>query len=260
MNGTGGGSVSFSIAVAGKGGSGKTSLCGLVIRYLKNKNLLPILAVDADPNANLGESLALDVKNTVGMILDRFQKEKIDLPSGMSKDSYLELQLNTILLETRHLDLLTMGKSEGQGCYCYPNSILRKFIDSLSENYKYIVMDNEAGMEHLSRGTTQDIDELLMVSNHSVRGVRTLARIKELVAALQLRIKHQSIIINMVPAQLDPQVASELEKLELKPDALIPLDENVYQYDLSMRSLLELPDTSSAAAALDRFLTRVLSK
>jgi len=260
MNGTGGDSVSFSIAVAGKGGSGKTSLCGLVIRYLKNKNLLPILAVDADPNANLGESLALDVKETVGMILDRFQKEKIDLPSGMSKDSYLELRLNTILLETRNLDLLTMGKSEGQGCYCYPNSILRKFIDSLSENYKYIVMDNEAGMEHLSRGTTQDIDELLMVSNHSVRGVRTLARIKELVAALQLRIKHQSIIINMVPAQLDPQVAGELEKLELQPDASIPLDENVYQYDLSMRSLLELPDTSSAAVALDRFLTRVLPK
>ncbi|MBN1189927.1 MAG: AAA family ATPase [Dehalococcoidales bacterium] len=250
----------FSIAVAGKGGSGKTSLCGLIIRYLRNHDLQPILAVDADPNANLGEALGMEVKNSVGMILDRFQREKIDIPSGMSKDAYLEWQLNTLLLESRYFDLLTMSKTEGQGCYCYPNTVLRKFVDRLSENYAYIVMDNEAGMEHLSRGTTQDIDELLIVSNHSVRGVRTLARIKELVRELKLRIKHQSIIINMVPAQLDPLVADEMDKLGLELNAIIPLDDQINQYDLAMKSILDLPDASPAVQAIDRFFNQLLSK
>jgi len=250
--------LSISIAVAGKGGSGKTSISGLIIRYLLRHRLLPILAVDADPNANLGESLGLEVKETVGMVLDRFQKEKNDIPTGMTKDSYLELKLNNILIENRQLDLLTMGRSEGQGCYCYPNSILRKFIDRLADNYGFIVMDNEAGMEHLSRGTTQDIDELLIVSNHSIKGVRTLARIKDLVVELKLRVKHQSTVINMVPAKLDSLVANEMEKLDLKPDVLVPMDEQVYQYDLRMKSLLDLPDESPAVSVIDRFLSVVL--
>ena len=144
---------------------------------------------------------------------------------------------------------MTMGRGEGQDCYCYPNLILRKFIDRLNDNYKYIVMDNEAGMEHLSRGTTQDIDELLIVSNHSIKGVRTIARIKELVAELRLRVKHESIIINMVPGQLDPLIVSELERLGLKPDALIPLDEQIYQSDLNLKSILDLPDDSSCCSS-----------
>jgi CO dehydrogenase maturation factor len=252
--------LSFSIAVAGKGGSGKTSISCLIIRYLRKNGLLPILAVDADPNANLGESLGLEVKDTVGMMLDRFQKEKNDIPSGMTKESYLELKLNSLLVESQQFDLLTMGKGEGQGCYCYPNSILREFIDHLAHNYAFIVMDNEAGMEHLSRGTTQDIDELLIVSNHSIKGVRTLARIKDLVTELKLRVKHQSIVINMVPEQLDSLVANELERLGLQPDAIVPLDEQVYRYDLTMKSLLDLPDESPAALAINRFLPVVLSE
>jgi CO dehydrogenase maturation factor len=256
----GGDGLSFSIAVAGKGGSGKTTLSGLIIHYLQKNKQLPILAVDADPNANLGESLGLEVKDTVGAMLDRFQQEKNEIPPGMTKESYLELKLNGILVESRQLDLLTMGKTEGQGCYCYPNSVLREFIDRLAHNYAFIVMDNEAGMEHLSRGTTQDIDELMMVSNHSVKGVRTLARIKELVSELKLRIKHQSVVINMVPKQLDVMVANELEKLGLKPDVIIPLDEQVNEYDLTMKPLLDLPDESPAALAISRFFATVLSK
>ena len=153
--------MSFSIAVAGKGGSGKTSLACLVIRYLLRHNGSPILAVDADPNANLGESLGLEVKETVGMMLDKFQKSKIDIPSGMTKEAYLEFKLNSLLVESQGIDLISMGRGEGQDCYCYPNLILRKFIDRLHDNYSYVILDNEAGMEHLSRGTTQDIDELL---------------------------------------------------------------------------------------------------
>ena len=184
--------MSVSIAVAGKGGSGKTSVASLVIRYLKKNGFEPILAVDADPNANLGESLGLARKQTIGSIIASFNKEKINIPPGMTKEAYLEYRLNEALVEGKGLDLVTMGRGEGPECYCYPNLLLRKFIDTLADNYSYVVMDNEAGMEHLSRRTTQNIDELLIVSNHSVKGVRTVARIKDLVTQLKLVIKRQS--------------------------------------------------------------------
>ena len=173
--------MGFTIAVAGKGGSGKTTISSLIIRHLIKTGYDPILAVDADPNANLGESMGIDVKETVGTMLDRFQKEKNEIPAGMTKEAYLELKLNNLIIENKGFDLISMGRGEGQDCYCYPNTILRKVIDRLSENYAFVVMDNEAGMEHLSRGTTRDIDELLIVSNHSVKGVRTIGRIKELI-------------------------------------------------------------------------------
>jgi CO dehydrogenase maturation factor len=250
--------LSFSLAVAGKGGSGKTSIASLILRYLLNEGKTPVLAVDADPNANLGEGIGLEVKETVGLMLDKFQKEKIEIPPGMTKESYLELRLNSLLVESRAMDLLTMGRGEGQDCYCYPNLILRKFIDRLSNNYRFIVMDNEAGMEHLSRGTTQDIDELLIISNHSVKGVRTIARIRELVAELKLRVKHESIVINMAPLQLDPQIVSELGRLGLEPDFVVPQDELVYQADLQIQSLLTLPDNSAAVQAVNNLMNCIL--
>ncbi len=252
--------MGFSIAVAGKGGSGKTSISALIIRYLIKNGRVPVLAVDADPNANLGETLGLEVIDTVGLMLDRFQKEKIDIPSGMTKEAYLEFKLNSIVVETRDVDLIAMGRGAGQDCYCYPNLILRKFIDHLNDNYRYIVMDNEAGMEHLSRGTTQDIDELLIVSNHSVKGVRTVARIKELIAELRLRVKHQSTVINMCPSHLDPLVANELERLDLKYDALIPHDELIYQSDLHLKSILDLPENSPSVQAINNLMAGVVNQ
>ena len=250
--------MSFSIAVAGKGGSGKTSIASIIIRYLKNSSLGPILAVDADPNANLGESLGLDIKQTVGRILYDFQREKIKIPAGMTKEAYLEYKLNEVMVEAKGLDLLTMGRGEGQDCYCYPNTVLRKFVDTLSENYAYMVMDNEAGMEHLSRGTTKDIDELLIVSDHSVKGVRTVARIRELVGELKLTVKRQSVVINFVPAKLDPLIVAELERLEISPTTIIPFDEEVYQYDLKLKPLLELPDTAKAVTAVNALMDKLL--
>ena len=252
--------MSFSIAVAGKGGSGKTSISALIIRHLIRNGVKPILAVDADPNANLGESLGIKVNETVGLMLDRFQKDKIDIPAGMTKEAFLEFKLNSILVENKNFDLMTMGRGEGQDCYCYPNLILRKFIDRLSDNYAYVVMDNEAGMEHLSRGTTQDIDELLIVSNHSVKGVRTIARIKELVSELKLRVKHQSIVINMVQAQLDPFIVSELEKLGLQADVIVPQDEQIYEFDLRQNALLDLPENSGAVKSIDRLMSKILAQ
>ncbi len=191
-------------------------------------------------------------------MLDSFQKDKITIPSGITKESYLDYQLNRILLENRDFDLLTMGRGEGQDCYCYPNTILRKFIDRLADNYAYVVMDNEAGMEHLSRGTTQDIDELLIVSNHSIKGVRTIGRINELISELKLRVKHQSIVVNMAPGIIDPQISNELTKLDLQPDAILPQDEQIYLADLNQRSLLDLPETSGAVRAVDKLLSKIL--
>jgi len=250
--------LSFNIAVAGKGGSGKTSVAGLVIRYLHGIGAKPILAIDADPNANLGDSLGLEVGQTVGSIIASFNEEKINIPPGMTKEDYLEVQISDALTESKGLDLLTMGRGEGPECYCYPNLMLRRFADKLSESYAYVVMDNEAGMEHLSRRTTQNIDELLLVSDHSIKGVRTIARLKELVGELGLVVKRQSVVINLVPDGIDPHISQEIERLGLELTAAVPLDKAVYEADLNLTPLLELPDTAKAVMAVDDLMTRLL--
>jgi CO dehydrogenase maturation factor len=252
--------LGFNIAVAGKGGSGKTSIASLVIRYLKKNGLGPILAIDADSNANLGESLGLEVKQTIGSIIAGFNEEKINIPAGMTKEAYLELKMNDALVESKGLDLLTMGRGEGAECYCYPNLLLRKFADSLADNYAYVVMDNEAGMEHLSRRTTQNVDELLLVSNHSIKGVQTIARLRDLVKELKLVVKRQSVIIDLVPNGIDPIVSEELTKLGIEPEAIIPLDEELSTYDLELKPLLDLPDTSKAVVAVDDLMARLLNR
>jgi len=251
--------LTISIALAGKGGSGKTSIASLIIRYLKENGPGPILAIDADPNTNLGESLGLEVIQTVGLVLDKFQRDKIEIPPGMTKEAYLEYRLNEVIIEDEKLDLVTMGRGEGSECYCYPNLILRKFVDRLADNYAYVVMDNEAGLEHLSRRTTQNVDELLIVANPTVKGVRTVARIKDIVAQLKLRVRRQSVIINPAPPQLDPLVKKELLRLEIEPTASIPLDEEVYQYDVELKPLLELPDSSRAVTAVNDLMAKLLT-
>jgi CO dehydrogenase maturation factor len=250
--------LSINIAVAGKGGSGKTSVASLVIRYLIKNNLGTILAVDADPNSNLAESLGLEVRQTVGRILNQFQGEKLNIPAGMTKEAYLEYQLNVALTESKGLDLVTMGRGEGPECYCYPNVVIRKLIDDWAKNYAYVVMDNEAGMEHLSRRTTQNIDELLLVSDHSIKGVRAVARIRELVAELKLIVKRETIIINLVPDGIDPLLRQEMDRLGLTPSTTIPLDEELKRYDLEQKPLFDLPDTSQAVLAVNNLMGSLL--
>ena len=249
--------MSIKIAVAGKGGCGKTSIAALVIRYLKKNGKVPILAVDADPNANLGESLGLKIGQTIGTILDAFQHEKISIPPGMTKEAYLDYKLNETLVESQGLDLITMGRGQGPECYCYPNTVLKNFIDGLSDNYAYVVMDNEAGMEHLSRKTTEDVDALLLVSNHSVKGVRAISRILELASELKLHVKKKYILINMVPDKLDPLVADELKRLGLKADIIIPEDKTLYRQDLEQKPLMEMPDNSAAVQAVARLMAEL---
>ena len=206
----------------------------------------------------MGESLGLEVKQTVGSVLGTFQKDKANIPLGMTKEVYLDYKLNEVIVESKGLDLVTMGRGEGPECYCYPNLILKKFTNTLAGNYAYVVTDNEAGMEHLSRRTTQNVDELFIVSDHSVKGVRTVARIQDLASELKLAVKRQSVIINFVPDKLDPLVTEELVRLGVNPIATIPLDEQVYEYDLRLKSLLDLPDTSKAVRAVNALMAKLV--
>ncbi len=250
--------MSVNIAVAGKGGTGKTSVTSLVIRYLLKNNLGTVLAVDADPNSNLAENLGMEVRQTVGRILNKFQGEKLNIPAGMTKEAYLEYQLNIAITESKSLDLITMGRGEGPECYCYPNVVIRKLIDDWSKNYAYVVMDNEAGLEHLSRRTTQNIDELLMISDHTVKGLRAVARVRDLVAELKLTVKRESVIINQVPGEIDPLLSEEMERLGIVPTAIIPMDEDLKRYDLEQKPLFSLPDTSRAVMAVNDLMNKLL--
>jgi len=168
----------FTIALAGKGGTGKTTIGGLLVRFLKEHGMIPILAVDADANANLNEVLGLAIRDTLG---EAREMMKTDVPPGMTKDLYMEMKVQQALVEAEGFDLIVMGRPEGPGCYCAANSLLSKFIERLVKNYAYLVIDNEAGMEHLSRLTTRDIDLLLVVSDASRRGIQAARRIYDLV-------------------------------------------------------------------------------
>lgn len=251
--------MTTSIAFAGKGGSGKTTLAALSIRRLLQRDDRPLLAVDADPNANLGESLGLSVKETIGSVIASFNKEKITIPPGMTKENYLEYRLNRSLTETQRFDLIAMGWGEGPDCYCYPNLVLRNFMDTLAGNYAYLVMDNEAGMEHLSRRTTQDVDELIVVTSHSVKGVRAVARIRALASELDLLVKRLSVVVNMVPPEMDPHVRAELARLDIESFYTVPIDSQVCEYDLEMKPLLDLPDSSPAVASVNEFIDRLIN-
>ena len=249
--------MSFNIAVAGKGGTGKTSIASLIIRHLTKNCPGPILAVDADPNVNLGESLGLKTGQTIGSIIASFNQVKINIPPGMTKEAYLEIKMHEAVAESKGIDLIEMGRGEGPDCYCYPNTLLRKFIDTMAQSYAYVVMDNEAGMEHLSRRTTQNVDALLLISDHSVKGARTIVRLKGLVAELKLTVAKEVAIINRVTDRLEPSVAAELEKAGITP-IIIPFDQEVYEYDIKMKPLLDLPDTSTAVRTVADLMAKIL--
>jgi CO dehydrogenase maturation factor len=150
-----------------------------------------------------------------------------------------------------------MGRGEGAGCYCFPNNVLKNFIDQLLPNYSHLVMDNEAGLEHLSRGTTECVDELIIMSNHSIKGIRTVGTIISLVDELKLNVKRKWVILNQCPAVVDPLVAAEIDRLGIGVDAAIPEDRMVVEFDWHRRSLLEMPDDSPAVAAVDGLMRKI---
>ncbi len=234
-------------AFAGKGGVGKTTLGGLLVRYLiEVARKGPVLAVDADPNSNLNEVLGMAAYSTIG---DARETMKTNVPSGMTKETWMEMKVHETLAEGKGFDLLVMGRPEGQGCYCAANTLVKKHIDVLKENYPYVVVDNEAGMEHMSRLVTQDVDHLFVVSDATARGIMTAGRILELVGELGLNIRHTYVVINRIQAarveevkQLAAERGIEVGGMVLDDDALFTLDAqggNVFALDKASRALVD---------------------
>jgi len=247
------------IAMAGKGGTGKTTLSALIIRHLQKKGLGPILAVDADPSSNLVDALGLPVKQSLGTAREDFFETKGKLPPGMTKDSYLEMKLHEILVESKGLDLLVMGRPEGPGCYCYANNILRHHLDRLVKNYPFVVMDNEAGMEHLSRRTTQGVDYLLFLSDYSIKGIRTVGKIRQLIDELKLSVKEKHLVVDRAPEVLDPGFSEEIQKQGLDLLGTVPMDPFISGYEMKGKPLLGLPDESPAVRIVAEMMEKMIN-
>ena len=242
------------IAFAGKGGVGKTTVASLVVRSLSKVGKTPILAVDADPNSNLGETLGLEVTSTIGDIRENFMRDPQGVPSGMDKTIYLESLVEQALIEKPKFDLLVMGRQEGQGCYCMVNNILHNFTEKLARSYRYMVVDNEAGMEHLSRRTSGKVDMLYLVTDYSLRGLRALKRINEMLEGLKLDIGEMGIVVTRAPDELNDKFLEEVEEIGVDIVGIIPDDPALLDFDMERRSLMELDDDSPAVAAVDEML------
>jgi len=246
------------IAMAGKGGTGKTTLSALIIRYLRSNGHGPILAVDADPSSNLADALGLPVKQSLGTAREDFFETKGKLPPGMTKETFLEMKLHEILVESEGLDLLVMGRPEGPGCYCYANNILRHHLDVLVKNYPYAVMDNEAGMEHLSRRTTQGVDYLLFLSDYSIKGIRTVGKIRELIDELKLSVKERHLVVDRAPRELDSGFSREIQAQGLNLLATVPVDPFISDYEMKGKPLLSLPDESPAVQVVAEMMGKMI--
>ncbi len=247
--------MAFSIALAGKGGTGKTTVAGMVVRYLVEKGKKPVLAVDADPNANLNEVLGLEVRDTIGDAREDMKKGKV--PAGMTKDVFISMRLEEAVMDAEGYDLIVMGQPEGSGCYCAANSLLAGFLEKLSNNYPYIVMDNEAGMEHISRLTTKNVDVLLVVSDTSRRGLEAAIRIDKLSRELNIGVSKSYLIINQAKEAPSASVLGILEKEGLALGGVIPEDQTVYEYDLNGRPTMELPKDNPALMSAYRIFDKI---
>ena len=244
--------MAYSVALAGKGGTGKTTMAGLLIKFLLKKNKTPILAVDADCNANLNEVLGLELGSTLGGA--REDMKKGDVPSGMTKDIFMEMKLEEAVIEADGYDLVVMGQPEGAGCYCAANTLLTNYLERLSGNYPYIVMDNEAGMEHISRLTTKDVDILLIVSDSSRRGLQAAVRIDELARCLNIGIGKSYLVINQAREKPPEPVMNKLKDANLELIGTVPADDLIYDFDFNGRPTIEMPEDSiSVKAAFDIF-------
>lgn len=245
--------MSYLIALSGKGGTGKTSIAALTVRYILERRRGPVLAVDADSNACLNEALGVEVHTTVGrlreMSLETIRAGR-ERPGGLSMEELFEYQINQSLVEARGFDLIVMGRPEGAGCYCAANNIIRKYTDILSERYPYVVIDNEAGMEHLSRRTTHSVELLLMVSDPTAKGIQTAKRINDLIDELKLDIERRVLIINRVAGDEGDRLKEFAEGMGLHVGGIIPQDGTILDYDLKGMPIYRLPDGSPALTAL----------
>ncbi len=245
----------FVLAVAGKGGTGKTTMAGLVIRALRRTGRTPILAVDADPNTNLDAALGLRPNRAISDVLHETRGMR-EVPGNLPRATYLEYHLEDCLAEGEGVDLIVMGRPEGAGCYCAANHLLRDYLDRLMGGYPFVVMDNEAGMEHLSRRTTRDVGLLLIVSDPSLAGVKAARRIQDLVQELGLSVREIALVVNRASA-VPVAVERVFGEGGIRLGGVVPEDPLVAAYELEGRPLLELPDDSPAARAVAEILAEV---
>ena len=245
------------IAVAGKGGVGKTTTCGMLIDYLTAKGKGPVLVVDADANSNLNEVLGVEVETSLGQIREEMAQAELKgtIPTGMTKADYAEFKFNSALIEEDDFDMLVMGRTQGKGCYCYVNGVLKTQVDKYAKNYKYIVMDNEAGLEHVARGTLPHVDTMLLISDCSRRGVQAAGRVAEMVQELELKPGQMGLIVNRAPdGKLEPGVLEEIEKQGLKLFGVLPHDDAIYRADCAGEPSAKLPKENPVKQALAKTL------
>ncbi|MCX8030943.1 MAG: carbon monoxide dehydrogenase [Thermodesulfovibrionales bacterium] len=244
--------MAYTIAFAGKGGTGKTSLASLTIKYLIKKRRGPILAIDADSNSCLNEALGVEVHTTIGKLREESLetvREKGERPGGLSMEQLFDYPVQQALIEAKGFDLLVMGRPEGPGCYCAANHIIRKYTDQLSENYPYVVIDNEAGMEHLSRRTTNKVNLLLIISDPTFKGILSAKRIMELIIELNLEIDRNYLIINRLQGNELEELKKLSEDLGLTLAGAIPQDDLIFKFELSGKPIFELPENSLSVQA-----------
>ena len=241
------------IAVAGKGGVGKTTTCGMIIDYLCNKKNGPVLVVDADANSNLNEVLGVEVETSLGAIREEMAQAELKggIPAGMTKADYAEFKFNSAIVEEDDFDMLVMGRTQGKGCYCFVNGVLKTQVDKYARNYKYIVMDNEAGLEHVARGTLPHVDTMLLISDCSRRGIQAAARVAEMIDEMELKPGKMGLIVNRAPGgELDAGIQAEIERHGLELLGVLPQDDAVYYCDCNGEPSSKLPDSDPMKVAL----------
>lgn len=247
------------IAIAGKGGVGKTTLCGMLIQYLGARKKGPVLAVDADANSNLNEVLGVEVETTLGDIREEIARAEMSdvspIPGGMTKADYAEFKFASALVEEDDYDLLVMGRTQGKGCYCYVNGLLQAQLAKFQNSYPYIVVDNEAGMEHISRGVLPSMETAILVSDCSRRGIQAVGRIAKLIEECDMHPKTVGLIVNRAPGgQLNDGIREEIELQGLKLLGVVPQDDEVYEFDCAGKPTSQISADSPVKKALYQIL------
>ena len=254
--------MTHTIAVAGKGGVGKTTTCGMLIDYLCSQRKTPILVVDADANSNLNEVLGVEIETTLGDIREEMARAEMmkdsPIPKGMTKADYAEMKFSSALVEEDDFDMLVMGRTQGKGCYCYVNGVLTSQMNKYYGNYRYMVIDNEAGLEHISRGVLPHVDTLLLISDCSRRGIQAVARIAEMVRDLELKPGQMKLIVNRAPGGvLNAAVLEEIEKHGLDLVGVLPQDDTVFEYDCEGKPSAKVPQDNPVKVALGSIVKKL---
>jgi CO dehydrogenase maturation factor len=246
------------ISVSGKGGTGKTLVASILVKILSETGK-DLLVIDADPDSNIPESLGIDVDKSVGDVREDLKKDVNEgkIPHGMNKWDVLDYKIMESIVETPDFDLLMMGRPEGSGCYCAVNNMLRKIIENISSNYDYIVIDTEAGLEHLSRRTTQSVDIMLVVSDSSKRGLHTASRVGKLSKELEISFEQIYLILNRVKEGNEEELSNKVKQTGLEVIGLIHDDEIISEFDLEGRPLMELPDDSEPIVVLKEVINKL---